>query len=299
MWILFALIGYLLLATVFLLDKRIVSNLTVSPVVYTFYSTIFLVVLFFFLPFTGISFGLSVWVSAFVSGLSFLLALYTMFRAFQTSEVSHMGPFIGAFITVASFGLGSVWLQESLSPFQQLGIGVLVAASFLLSFEKTNSHTLVRWHYLWGVFSGFLFGVSHVSAKAVYESAPFLFGIITTKGFAGVLAIALFLSPAVRRSLQGSKGKKKPQKTLVVITVVINKVLSVVANGLIQYSIALGSVTVVTALGGIQYAFLFVLVWLLSRYRHSFFQEYMTKKEISIQILAILLFIIGASFFAF
>lgn len=301
MWILLALLGYLLLATVFLLDKRILSSLTLSPIVYTFYSTVFLVVLFLLLPFTEVSLSLHVWFQAAVSGLTFLLALWSMFQAFKTSEVSHMGPFIGAFITVASFCLGALLLQEKLSSFQQLGIVVLVIASLLLSLEKTRSHSLFHSQYLWGVLSGLLFGLSNVEAKAVYESSPFLFGIIATKGMSGVFALSLLYSKQVRVSLFAKKKEKKKQKQkiTVILTVVLNKILSVLANGLIQYAIAIGSVTMVTALGGIQYAFLFILVILFSRYHRSFFKEYMTTKEVSLQSFALVLMLIGVAFFAF
>lgn len=300
-----ALIGYFFLAIVVLLDKKIVSGTTLNPVVYTFYSTIFLLVLFLFLPFGTHIISPLLTAYSVISGVTFGLALWTMFVAMKHAEASHLGPFIGACITVATFFFGSFFLAERLTLWQQIGSMVLVASSLMLSFEKTKHKTGLNRGYVWGIVAGSLFGLSHVAAKVVYEGAPFFTGIIWTKGTAGLFAVLLLFFPVVRnifhrrhKKTTGTEHKKKQIQTMrTVVLVVSNKILSVAANGLIQYAIAIGSVTLVNALSGFQYAFLFLMVLFFSKYYKHVFQEYMTRREIVVQSVAIVFVIIGAGLF--
>ncbi len=308
MSLLIAIIGYFLLAIVVLLDKKILTTAVAQPIVYTFYSTVFLLGLFLLLPFHSVQMTPQTVIYAGLSGISFGFALWTMFVAIKHGEASHSGPFIGAFITLASFILGALLLNEHLSSAQQVGIVFLIIASLLLSFEKTKRKQS-WWHtgYLWGIISGILFGLSHVTAKVVYDMVAFLPALVWTKGITGMFALFLLLSPTVRRALaphtpvrtRHEQKKVKEKKMKHTLLVVVNKLFSVLANGLIQYAIAIGSVTLVTAIGGIQYVFLFLLIVLFSKYYRSFFQEYMTKREISVQIVALGFVMIGAALFAF
>lgn len=307
MWFWVALLGYFLLAVVVLLDKIILTKSVPKPAVYTFFSTVFLLALFAGLPFTdGLLNGLD-WYWALGSGVTFGLSLWTMFLAMKHGEASHMGPFIGAFITIFSFVLGAILLGESLTVLQRVGVGVLILASFLLSNEKTRKGSGFHIGFFWAIVSGFLFGLSHVLAKHIYDIYPFLTGLIWTKGTTGIFGLMLLLAPSVRKALvpkrkAKSKREREKQETRrfkAIALVVSNKVLSVVSNLLIQYAIAIGSVTLVNAMGGLQYAFLFVMVVVMSKWFRKYFQEYFTKKELQTQTIAVLLIVIGAALFVF
>ena len=78
-----------------------------------------------------------------------------------------------------------------------------------------------------------------------------------------------------------------------------NKFLSIIANLLSQYAIAIGSVTLVNALGGIQYGFLFLMILLSTKFWPKVIKEFFTKKELVLQSIGIVLLIGGAAFFAF
>lgn len=103
MWFTLALIGYFFLAAVFVLDKFILTKSVHAPAVYTFYSTIFMLGALIALPFgAGFLQGMD-WVWAILSGVAFGLGLWAMFRALGQSEASHMSPFIGATVTLATY----------------------------------------------------------------------------------------------------------------------------------------------------------------------------------------------------
>lgn len=302
LWFWVAIIGYFLLAIVFVLDKMILTKSVSTPAVYAFYSTIFMFGAFVALPFgahmlTGID-----WLLALVSGLAFGFGLWTMYEAVALGEASHVDPFIGGIVTISTFGFSSWLLGETLAGLQLIGIGILMFAAFLLSFEKTKQHTGFHKGFLWGIASGILFGLSHVSAKYIYETYDFFTGFVWTRGFVGVVALLALLAPSVRASFvkKGNKKKTKKQERKTISTIAIissDKVIGVIAVILIQYASSLGKTTPVFAMMGIQYALMFVMIFLLSKFTPKIFKEYFTKRELWVQTIAIILVVIGSALF--
>ena len=148
--------------------------------------------------------------------------------------------------------------------------------------------------FLWAILSGILFSIAHVSSKYIYDLYPFLTGIIWTKATAGIVGLIAFLMPSVRKSL---KQKDTEKNTMTFI--ISDKVLGVLGVLLIQYSIAIGSVTVVNAMAGIQFALIFLFAYVLSRIVPRIFKEYFTRQELLTQVIAIVLVVIGSALFAF
>ena len=182
MWFSVAVTGYFLLAVVVILDKLIVSKSEVKPVIYTFYSTIFMLaapLVFLFVDFGWLR-GAD-WLWALISGVTFGFGLWTLYLAVKKGEVSHISPFNGAAITFFIYLLSSFFLSEKLNSVQIAGMAILVFASLLLSFEKTRTHSGFHSGFLWAVLSGLLFAISHVSVKYLYGIYPFWTGFIWSR----------------------------------------------------------------------------------------------------------------------
>ena len=103
-----------------------------------------------------------------MSGIAFGLAMWTQFLAVKKNEASHINPFLGGVVSVATYLLSSYFLLEKLTDFQISGIVILILACFLLSFEKTKTKT-THIGFFWAVISGILYAISHVSAKYLYN----------------------------------------------------------------------------------------------------------------------------------
>lgn len=300
-WFFIAILGYFLLGMVFILDKLILTKSVAKPVVYTFYSTIFM-----FAALGAWPFGVE-WLKtaehtmiAILSGLAFGFAMWAMFVAVKKAEASHVNPFIGGIVTIATYGLSSLFLKEELNQTQTMGIAILLFASFLLSFEKTRGRkSLFNIGFLWGIAAGILFAVSHISAKYVYDLYPFLTGFVWTKSTAGFVGLFCLLFPSVRKTFRHVENKKREPKKFAkrhaAGIVLVNKIMSVVAIIFIQYAIANGSVTLVNALSGLQYAFMFLLIYILTKTAPNVFKEYFTKAELLTQSMALLLVLIGSA----
>lgn len=291
MWYLSAIVGYVLLAAVFILDKRILTAELKQPIVYTFYSTIFLLLVglaWFFVPVIRDP-RLIAW--AIISGGAFGAALWSLFVALRKSEASHLDPFVGSVITLTTLVGADRWLNETLTVAQMLGCAILATASLLLAREETKKAR--GWHlgYMWGIVSGVLFTISHLSAKAVYNEVDFGAAFVATRFTIGLFGIGLLLSPAVWRSFASKPVRKKQSHPLKVV--LVTKVLSLLANSAIQYAIALGSVSIVNALAGLQYALMFVGVLAFNAWRPGFFREYVSRRELWLESAALLLVIVG------
>lgn len=304
--IIVALVGYGLLAIVSVLDKYILEKTLSHSSVYAFYSTIFFFAAFLLFPFTDVISKVSLEVSL-VSGLAFGFGMWVMFKALKKGETTHVIPFIGAATALSTFGLSYVVFNETFSRTQLWGVLLLIIASALFAYEKRESAKLHRAAYLYGFASGFLFALSHVSAKFVYEHNTFLTGFMWTKALVGVVALIAYCSPLVRAQIHGRKtsedtlpnntqeiptsDESAPKKSFVIIA--WDKVLGLGGTVLIQYAIAGGSVTVVNSLVGFQYAATFGLVLLVSAFRPAFLYEYVSRKEYVTEISAIILVVCG------
>ncbi|PIR02987.1 MAG: hypothetical protein COV60_02720 [Candidatus Magasanikbacteria bacterium CG11_big_fil_rev_8_21_14_0_20_43_7] len=306
MWISLALLGYIALAIVFVLDKLILTKSLDKPVVYTFYSTIFMFGALLAWPF-GVELLVGVdWFWALVSGLGFGFGMWAMFIAVKKGEASHVNPFIGAIITIVTFFLASAFLDESLMQVQGVGMVILAASTLLLAFFNEKGFVRFDSGYLWGIAAAILFAVSHTTAKYIYELYPFLTGFVWTRATTGIVGIVALLFPSVWQTF-----RRKPKESVVVRQVkekgfairhaigiiVTAKGLSVVGVVLIQLAIALGSVTLVNALVGVQYALMFLFISLLTKFAPTFLKETFSKSEMVVQTVAIVLVLIGSALF--
>jgi drug/metabolite transporter (DMT)-like permease len=296
--IIFAFLGYTVLAAVAILDKSILTKSLKHPAVYAFYSTIFSAVAFIFLPFLGFPHGLDI-VWSILSGVTFGLGVWTMFVAFRYSEASHLSPFLGAVIAIVSLLLSYFVLGASLSLIQTVGVIFLIIASFLLSFEKSRAHQGFHVGFIWAILSAFLFSLSHISAKYIYLHYPFIDGLVWTRGAVCFVGLLIILIPRFRSQIfyrSPSNVEEKPKHISSLTIVVSNKILGIVSVLLIQYAISLGNVAVVNALAGIQYVLMFIFIFWLTKLYPKVFSEYFTRKELAIQSLSILLIVIGLIF---
>ncbi len=304
MWFAIALIGYFLLGLVVVLDKFILTKSMGRPSVYTFYSTIFLVGLFLLVPF-GVKpiLGRDLMVCVFSGGI-YILALWTLYIAIKKGETSHIVPFNGALTALFLFLFSPFLFDDFYSIVQLIGAGILIFSAFLLSFEKTNKAKNNHADLLWGALSAMLFTLSLLAQKYIYNQYDFFSSLVWLQGSCGVLSFLLLFDKHVRSSFLSLLGirqnlSKKISKSFgkkhLVSIVVANKILSAVALLLVQYAISIGSVALVSSLGGAQYVFTFCIIFLLTKFTPKLLKEYFTKRELFVETIAIILVVIGSA----
>jgi drug/metabolite transporter (DMT)-like permease len=223
----------------------------------------------------------------------FLVALLAMYHGFQKTEVSHSGPLVGVSTTLFVVFLSRLFLNEVLTLWQMIGIAIIVIGCILISFQKTKKTSGFSRALFWALLSGLLFALSHVSAKYIYTQYDFWTGTVWTKGVMGMYGLALLLLPSVRQEIFKKTTKKIPHSKVSLLPIIANRTFSIVGTGLTQYATALGSVSIVNALQGVQYAVLIILVLFLTRYHPKIFKEFYTRGEIIIEILAVVIVAFG------
>jgi len=299
MWLFLAIIGYFILALVVILDKLIVSKSAQKPIVYTFYSTIFMFGALAALPFIGwgVLHGFGDWIWAIGSGVAFGSALWLFYLGVQEGETSHISPFNGAVFTGGIFIFANLLLQESLTGGQKAGAIILGFACLLLSFERSKKHSGFHVGFLWAGISGLLFAFSHVAAKELYNIYPFWTAFVWTRATTGLVGLFCLCFPSVWHALNHHTEAKSYARKHAGLIIITDKVLSIGAVILLQYAYATGIVTVVGAIGGLQYVFMFAMVYLLTKFLPKVFKEYFTKRELVVEMIATALVCIGSALF--
>lgn len=293
MWLIIALSAYLCLSFVSLLDKFVLSKTEMKPAAFVFYSTALALPALFILPFFALPlFGFE-WLAVIGCGLGYAFGLWAMFRSFKTSEVSHVGPFIGAIIPCFLAFFGFWLLGEKLSQQQWLAAGLLIIGSLVVAFEKSRRHHGLHRGLLWAIFSGFSFAIFHLSAKYLYTIIGFANGALWLASAVGLCGLLILLLPKVRTDVaefwrgRGQGGSRNFG------WVALGKILALVGVALTQYAVALGSVTLVNALAGVQYGLLVILVALFSKFSPKFLREDYSRWEKIQEAAAVLIIIAG------
>jgi drug/metabolite transporter (DMT)-like permease len=314
MWLILGLLGSLAFAVVGVMDKFIISKSVARPVVYTFYSTIISLIAFIAIPFgAGFPAGIVEFCVYLASGLLFGFGLWAMYISFAKSEVSHVGPLVGAATAFFTVIFGMIFLGEYLHGLKILAVIFLIAGALLISFEKSRRHQGIHMGMLWAVIAGLLLAGSHIFAKYAYDSYGFFRGFVWTRGTMGFLGLFLLLcgcfkviNRAVKKLFKNHNngkngnnhnnheqpaGQKNP-----LWLILSDKVLGIVGVVLIQYAMAVGTASGVQALGGVQYALLIIIVAMLSRFWPKIYRETYTYEEMAQEIAAVIIIGIGLAF---
>lgn len=258
-WILLAIAAQFLTAISVFVDRYVLVHAKGigRPVVYAFYVSLLSGFVLVLLPFGVISvpsttiLGLS-----FVGALTFIASILLLYSALRQSPASDVMPVIAAFSAITSFLLAHLWLESGL-PTQFVAACVLfIIGTLLISRFRFTKRSLAL-----VICSGVLFGTTAFIFKLIFLHTTFLDGFFWSR-MANVLgALLLLLWPANARAIfHGSRESSHQTKWIVVG----NKTLAGVASALILFAISLGSVSVVNAMSGLQFAFLPVIAFVFA-----------------------------------
>ncbi|MDD5438325.1 MAG: EamA family transporter [Patescibacteria group bacterium] len=302
-WIIIALIGHAANGFAFMIDKILLTNAFKRSATYA--------------GMVGLLSGLAVvlvpWVKdwplggdlliAILCGVTFMAALWTFFAALSRGEASRVVPIISALIPVMTLIGTFAFLGERLSLKQMIGFGLLIFATILLAGGKAQSRLTKATIFL-SLLSAFMFAVSSVSGKFVYDGVGFLGGFVTTRIVAGITALILacLIDPMsgaeILSMLKAKKSRKKGEAisgSSAAKLAIIGQVLGGIGFILLQYAISLGSASIVNALQVMQFALLVVVAFVLKSKAHTLLGESLKKSVIVLKIAALLVMAVGLS----
>ncbi|MDD5725892.1 MAG: EamA family transporter [Patescibacteria group bacterium] len=300
-WIIIALIGHAANGFAFVIDKILLKNAFKRSATYAGMVGLL----------SGLAIVLIPWVTswpigvdilwAILCGITFMAALWTFFAALSRGEASRVVPIISALIPVMTLIGAYSFLGERLSYQQLIGFALLIVATILLAGGKAQTR-LTKTTILLCILSALMFAVSAISGKAVYDSAGFLGGFVTTRIVAAATALILAclidpMSGAEMLSIiHAHKGKKKGEAisgSSAAKLAVVGQVLGGIGFILLQYAISLGSASIVNALQVMQFALLVIIAFVLKSKAQTLLGESLKRNVIALKAVALVVMAVG------
>lgn len=267
-WILLAAAGQFLNAIVAIFDKFIVSDEKVlpKPFVYAFYSCLVTggwVIIFFLGWIPGLSDvgvpslenvekpSIQVVGMSFLAAYTFFIALVSMFDALKRADASNTMPIIGSVSALSSFGLSYLFLDVQLHDNFIIGVALLAVGTMLVAQTLPRVDTMVQVFH-----SGLFFALHYITMKGLFDETSFDDGFFWSRiGFV-VFTLSLLLIPAYFDKVRTVTGQTTKKTGVIVLGA---KVLAGVAAFMLLKATDMGEVSVVQALGGLQYVFILLI----------------------------------------
>ena len=307
-WLTIAIIAYLILAIVNIADKFLLDKILPSTKTYTFLVGILGLAVIVIAPWFLHWPGFSLFLGNIAVGALFPIALLTLYKSLKDGEASKVIPLIGGTIPIFTIILSIAFLSESFSSMQWLAILFLLLGSVIISwFPETHSLWVkaLNWLHIqkrnpWlgiatALISAFSFAVFFVGTKYLYSQQEFLSSFIWIRIGTFIAVLFLLISKDNRQEIVKSLQKLKDRKPWIFVS---NQGLAAIGFLLQNYAIFLGSVVLVNALQGVQYAFLLVLGGVLSIFYPKVIKEKISKYIILQKAIAVILIAFGLYFMA-
>lgn len=292
-WLYIGLIAYFLNAVSFIVSKIMLTDLIPNPWVYTFLVNIFGILVIVLLPFSFFVPSLSVVLAALASGVTYVIALLILYKLLYKEEASQVVPLTGGMTPIFVFVMAFFALGELLKVNQIVGFVLIVVGGFIVSHEESLKERLAHMgvKLFWkSVLAALLFAVSQVLMKFVFNNDTFVNSFMW-RGFGAVLGASFLLLPAKpRKAILGSFKVSNAKTGFIFIAGQVAAVLSFI---LVNYAFSLGPVSLVNALSGIQYAFLFGFIAFLSRKFPKLLKEPLKPGIVRQKVLSIILITAG------
>ena len=300
-WLFITLLAYFFNAVAMVIDKTILKQKIKNPFVYTFYVAmlgailvILLLPIAYFLSLKLIWPGWQQFYISLVAGGTFSVGLIFMYAVLRKEDASRALPVIGGLTPIFVVILAYLLIHETLSAHQLLGFVLIIAGAFFISLEfKKGTWQLKKIIWL-SIVSAFFFGLSYVLTKDVYNHQPFVSGFIWTRLGALLLAVLPMLyAPNLHALLHAPKNTGLQQAKW---RFLFGQSCGGAGALLIQYAISIASVSLVQALQGTQYVFIFLIVLISTYFFPRFLREKLSRTIIMQKTFAIFLIALGVYF---
>lgn len=267
-WIYIALIGYLLNAISFIIDKYLLSAPIPQPFAYAFWVSILSVAALALIPFGIVLPPVFDLFLSVISGAAFFCALILFYRSIKFGDVAVSATNTGVFTVLFSYIFSYLMLGERLVHGNLYGFLLLFGGLVFLAIAG-------RAIFHFSVLSGAMFALSLVVLKLIFNhfstagnlDAVFLNGIFWTRMGFVLSALTPLIFTSVRQEIRASFKNAPPKSRIVFI---LNKGLVGTGFLMLYYAIRQGDVVIVNALMGFQFVFVLLLTQFAQRYNRSF-----------------------------
>lgn len=323
LWLFSAIGGYGATALSGIADKFLVSGRIEKPAVYVLILTLFSLTSFALAPF-GLHLlppaGMAIFL---VSGVLFAWSLLFLFTAFRTGEVSRILPLVGIFSAIITLfpSIVRIVVSGEIPVFGLLSFALLLVGVVLLSLSGSGgcwySQCEVRLAFLSGLFlAGFYLlikvgegsGANFVSGLIWSRLGVFLGGLslciipVYRRDMVAFLSQEIFvrrdasLSSVDARLKSADAQRRRTGSVPTWLLFISGKTLGGIGAILIIFATYRGPVSLVQALVGVQFVFVFLLALILSKRFPDIFSERISRAEWIRKIGAFILISLGIWF---
>lgn len=299
-WLTLTIIAQFLNSIVAIFDKYLVTSKKITtPILYVFYTGIltFLGVLIYVpslfltntsLPrFSEISFvPFSIGVMLIFAGVSQLTALWALFTALKKNDASDVVPVIGSLSALFALIMSFVLFGLVLSPSFSIGFALLVFGTFLISKLRFSIKT-----FLYTLLGGFGFAVYGILLKQILQHTSFEIGFFWISITVTVLSLFLLFSSRIRNTFHSQRKEKHIKITGIIL--IGNKIVAGIAGVLLIKALEIGEVSLIQAMGGLQFMFLFLFAIILGPITPLDFGENIKRKDVYQKLIAISIIFVG------
>jgi len=308
-WLIAIILAYFFFSLSSLGDKLFLSGKP-SPILYTFYASIFGLFMLVFIPFVnfgfpnGATFG---WI--FLASLARFVGLYFSYVAVKKFEISKIVPSIGAMQPILIFILTWIFFgPQIISTVTIFAFIFLLAGSIMISFEENIQVNkeylgttflvalLASFDFIFSKLAFLSFSLTNpwfTGSKNLFEFSVFMTPFIWMTIIISFFAVLMLLSKNARNEIFSEKIVSDKKNQIIFLGAQLSGGLGGIFYNLSISLAPIAFLAVISSLRGVQYAFLFVLTLVLSVFYSKFFKENLSRKIIIQKISAILLIIFG------
>lgn len=309
-WIAAALSAYLLLAVANLFDKFLVDNVLKSSKAYAFSACVLGSVMFLAAPWLLYWPGWILFAFNLLNGFIFAIALWMLYEALRRGEAARTLVFIGGVTPIFSLLFSLLFFKERFSLNQWIGILFIIIGVAIIIFLPTARSYLARVFKKFNIvpevksggvgialISALAYSVYFLSTKVAYAYQPFASSFIWTRLGAALFVLLFLIQRSDRQAIMALWRKSGPNKGK--FLVVFNQALGATGFILQNYAVYLGSVVLVNALQGVQYAFLLVISTILALSAPRLLKETFSWKIFLQKMAAVVFVAVGLYFITF
>jgi hypothetical protein len=260
-WLLLAIFAQFLLAISLLIDRHIVvrAQHIGKPIVYAFYTSVLSGFIIVIAPLGWVGWPSEhVLIHSLIQSATFIAGINFLYSALQVARASDAAPVIGAVSAIVSLVLAGLLLEGDISSSLIIPVLLLAAGTALISHFHFTRQAIV-----YTLLAGAMFGVTVFVFKLIVLEAPFLDGFFWTRTTTLFVALFLLIVPSFRTAIFKGGASSSQRAKLLVLG---NKVIASVAAVLTSLAVALGSVSIVNALSGLQFVFLFTFAFIFGKH---------------------------------
>ena len=309
-WIIVALSAYLLLAIANLLDKFLVDNVLKNSKAYAFAACLLGAVVLLASPWFLEWPGLTLAAFNILNGFIFAVALWTLYEALRRGEAARILVLIGGATPVFSLIFSVVFLKEHFTINQWAGmLSILAGVALIICLPTKRSYLARVMRKLnlsqavnagglgFAVLSALAYSVYFLCTKQAYAYQPFASAFIWTRLGAAIFVLFFLIKRTDRKAIMEFWHRSNPNKNK--LLVLANQVIGATGFILQNYAIYLGSVVLVNAMQGAQYAFLLVISTILALSAPRLLKETFSWKILAWKTAAVAAVSVGLYFITF